>query len=72
MFFNIKMEELKSCDLIRRIDYNWENIKEILCYYKHSDDDEKDDLKQDMGHSMRRIEYLIQEFIKIYLDMLNR
>ncbi len=66
------MEELKSCDLIRRIDYNWENIKEILFYYKHSDDNEKDDLKQDMGHSMRRIEYLIQELIKIYLDMLKR
>ncbi len=66
------MEELKSCDLIRRIDYNWENIKEILFYYNHSDDNEKDDLKQDMGHSMRRIEYLIQELIKIYLDMLKR
>ncbi len=72
MFFNIKMEELKSCDLIRRIDYNWENIKEILFYYKHSDDNEKDDLKQDMGHSMTRIEYLLQELIKIYLDMLKR
>ncbi len=71
MFFNIKMEELKSCDLIRSIDYNLENIKEILFYYKHSDDDEKDDLKQDMGHSMRRIEYLLQELIKIYLDMLK-
>ncbi len=65
------MEELKSCDLIRRIDYNWENIKEILFYYKHSDDNEKDDLKQDMGHSMTRIEYLLQELIKIYLDMLK-
>ncbi len=43
-----------------------------MCYYKHSDDNEKDDLKQDMGHSMRRIEYLIQALIKIYLDMLKR
>ncbi len=35
-------------------------------YYKYSEDDEKDYLKQDKGH---RIEYLLHEPKKIYLKV---
>ncbi len=46
------MEELNSCDLIRWIDDNWENVKEVLSlsYQKYSDDD--DDEKDKTRHGI--------------------